>query len=87
MAWSGAKWAAYQAAFKRLVSNVDGVERQAAPWPDWAITTVVDTADYWPAVWQAVQCHESQMMIYGSLATSPTRITPASGARRSSTGS
>lgn len=67
MAWSGAKWAAYQAAFKRLVSNVDGVERQAAPWPNWAITTVVDTAAHWPKVWQAVQRHESQTMVYGPL--------------------
>jgi LmbE family N-acetylglucosaminyl deacetylase len=68
MAWSAPKWAAYQAAFKRLVSRVDGHEREAAPWPDWAITTVIDTADYWPTVWRAVQCHESQMTIYGPLA-------------------
>ena len=32
-------WAAYQAALKKLTSTVDGVERQATPWPDWAITT------------------------------------------------
>jgi LmbE family N-acetylglucosaminyl deacetylase len=68
MAWSRPKWAAYQAAFKRLVSRVDGVEREAAPWPDWAITTVVDTAEHWPTVWRAVQCHDSQMAIYGPLA-------------------
>jgi LmbE family N-acetylglucosaminyl deacetylase len=67
MAWSAPKWAAYQAAFKRLVSKVDGVEREAAPWPDWAITTVIDTADHWPTVWEAVRCHESQMAIYGPL--------------------
>jgi LmbE family N-acetylglucosaminyl deacetylase len=67
MAWSEAKWAAYQAAFKKLVSRVDGVERQASPWPEWLITTVIDTADHWPTVWRAVQCHESQMMIYGPL--------------------
>jgi LmbE family N-acetylglucosaminyl deacetylase len=67
IAWSAPKWAAYQAAFKRLVSKVDGVERAAAPWPDWAITTVIDTADHWPTVWEAVRCHESQMAIYGPL--------------------
>lgn len=66
-AWSERKWGAYQSAFKRLVSRVDGVDRLAAPWPDWAITTLVDTAAYWPTVWRAVQCHESQMMIYGTL--------------------
>jgi len=73
LAWTSATWTAYQAAFKRLVSRVDGVERQAAPWPDWAITTVVDTRAYWPTVWKAVQCHESQMEIYGPLGhLSPT---------------
>src|SRR5262245_11187362 len=37
VAWSKAKWDVYQAALKKLVVTVDGVERQAAPWPDWAI--------------------------------------------------
>src|SRR5205814_3820619 len=66
-AWSGVKWTAYQSAFKRLVSRVDGVEREATPWPDWAITTVVDTAAFWPTVWRAVQCHEPPLRIYGAL--------------------
>jgi len=67
MAWPAAKWQAYQAAFKKLVSKVDGVERQAVPWPDWALTTTIDTAAHWERVWRAVQCHESQMAIYGPL--------------------
>jgi len=67
MTWSGPKWEAYQSAFKRLVSTVDGVERRATPWPDWAITTMIDTAEHWPTVWEAVRCHESQMAIYGPL--------------------
>jgi LmbE family N-acetylglucosaminyl deacetylase len=29
-------------AFRKLVSTVDGIERQAMSWPDWAITTVMD---------------------------------------------
>ena len=33
------KWAAYQAAFKKLTSTVDGTVRAATAWPDWAITT------------------------------------------------
>jgi LmbE family N-acetylglucosaminyl deacetylase len=68
MGWPSAKWEAYQAAFKKLVSVVDGVERQAAPWPEWALTTVIDTKEHWPTVWKAVQCHQSQMAIYGPLA-------------------
>jgi LmbE family N-acetylglucosaminyl deacetylase len=67
LAWRKAKWDAYQAAFKKLVVTVDGVERQASPWPDWAITTVLQTADVWESVWRAVCCHRTQMAIYGQL--------------------
>ena len=54
IAWPESTWAAYQAAFRKLVSTVDGVERQATPWPDWAITTVIDTRSFWSTVWRAV---------------------------------
>ena len=67
IAWSPKKWAAYQAALRKLVVNVDGEERQAVPWPDWAITTVIDTSRVWPAVWRAVSCHKTQMTIYRKL--------------------
>jgi LmbE family N-acetylglucosaminyl deacetylase len=67
IAWSLKKWAAYQAALKKLVCKVDGEERQAVPWPDWAITTVIDTSHVWPAVWRAVSCHKTQMTIYEKL--------------------
>ncbi len=67
MAWSGPKWDAYQAALKRLVVTVDGVERQAAPWPDWAITTVIETQSVANTVWRAVSCHETQMGVYEQL--------------------
>jgi LmbE family N-acetylglucosaminyl deacetylase len=71
MAWPASTWTAYQTAFKRLVSVVDDVERQAAPWPDWAITTVIDTQAYWPTVWKAVCCHESQVAGYERLKDVP----------------
>jgi hypothetical protein len=67
LAWRKARWDAYQAAFKKLVVTVDGVERQASPWPDWAITTVLQTRDVWESVWRAVCCHRTQMAIYGQL--------------------
>jgi LmbE family N-acetylglucosaminyl deacetylase len=67
MAWPESTWAAYQAAFKKLVSTVDGVERQAVPWPEWSITTVLDTRAFWPTVWRAVSCHESQVAGYEQL--------------------
>jgi len=67
IAWSQKKWAAYQAALRKLVFKVDGEERQAVAWPDWAITTVVDTSGVWPAVWRAVSCHKTQMTIFSKL--------------------
>jgi LmbE family N-acetylglucosaminyl deacetylase len=67
MAWTKGKWDAYQAALKKLTATVDGVERLATPWPDWAVTTVIDTASHWPTVWRAVSCHETQMSIYRNL--------------------
>jgi LmbE family N-acetylglucosaminyl deacetylase len=67
MAWPEAKVAAYQEAFKKLTSMVDGVERESHPWPLWSITTVIETRKYWPVVWRAVSCHESQVGAYERL--------------------
>lgn len=67
LAWRSNKWEAYQAAFKKLTSIVDGVQRQAIPWPDWAVTTEIDTSASWPTVWKAVSCHQTQMSIYERL--------------------
>jgi LmbE family N-acetylglucosaminyl deacetylase len=67
LAWRRHKWEAYQAALRKLTSIVDGIERQASPWPDWAVTTEIDTSAYWPIVWKAVCCHETQMSIYERL--------------------
>jgi hypothetical protein len=46
---------------------VDGVERQAVPWPDWAITTMIDTRTAASTAWRAVSCHESQVAAYERL--------------------
>lgn len=67
IAWNAATWDVYQAVFKKLVSTVDGVERQASPWPDWSITTAVDTGAYSETVWNAVSCHDSQIAGYEKL--------------------
>jgi LmbE family N-acetylglucosaminyl deacetylase len=67
IAWPESAWKAYQAAFRKLVSTVDGIERQAIPWPDWAITTEIDTRSFWSTVWKAISCHESQVVAYERL--------------------
>lgn len=63
--------AAYQAAFGDLVMTIDGRERRTAPWPDWAITTRIDTLAYWAQVWQAVSCHQTQLPGYEALRRLP----------------
>jgi LmbE family N-acetylglucosaminyl deacetylase len=67
LAWPASTWAAYEAAIGQLLATVDGVERRATPWPEWAITTVIDTSSFWPAVWRAISCHESQVSGYERL--------------------
>lgn len=71
LAWPEAKMSAYQHALRALVTTVDGIERQARPWADWAITTTVDTRRWWRTVWDAIQCHESQIAAYGRLKALP----------------
>jgi hypothetical protein len=43
------------------------VERRGMGWPEWAITTRIDTRDYRQTVWEAILCHESQLMVYRQL--------------------
>jgi LmbE family N-acetylglucosaminyl deacetylase len=67
LAWPASTWDAYQTAVHTLSATVDGVERHATPWPAWAITTMIDTSDFWPLVWRAVSCHASQLEAYERL--------------------
>jgi LmbE family N-acetylglucosaminyl deacetylase len=71
LAWPASVWTAFESAFRRLVTTVDGEERQATPWPSWALTTVIDTRPFWPTVWQAISCHASQVSAYERLRDLP----------------
>lgn len=51
----------YMPIFGDLIMHIDGQERRALPWMNWAITTRLDTSDYWRPVWQAVCCHQTQI--------------------------
>jgi LmbE family N-acetylglucosaminyl deacetylase len=83
LAWPASAWAAYESAVGRLSSTVDGVERHATPWQDWAITTVIDTRAVWPTVWRAVNCHESQLSNYRRLRELPPETHEALWGRQS----
>ena len=72
IAWPESTWAAYESAIRKLTSTVDGVERRATRWPDWAITTTIDTRHMWQTVWRAVSCHASQLTAYDRLKDLPT---------------
>jgi LmbE family N-acetylglucosaminyl deacetylase len=61
------RWTVYQSAFKRLTSRVDGEERSAVAWPAWAVSASIDARDHWRTVWQAVNCHATQLAAYGRL--------------------
>lgn len=67
MAWTEPKWDAYQAAFKKLTTTIDGVERQVTPWPEWSISARINTEAYWSQTWDAIKCHETQLRIYRKL--------------------
>lgn len=57
----------YQAALGDLVMVVNGQERRAQGWPEWAITSWIETKPYWRQVWQAVICHKTQLPSYAHL--------------------
>jgi hypothetical protein len=51
--------------------NIDGVERRSVVWPDWSISTWIDTGDHWKTAWKAVSCHCSQLPGYQKLLDLP----------------
>jgi LmbE family N-acetylglucosaminyl deacetylase len=60
---------AYQSAFGDLVMLIDGVQRRATPWEEWAISARLDTRAYVPRIWEAVRAHQSQIAGYTHLLT------------------
>ncbi len=65
--WTDSEMVAYQSVFGDLVMNIDGVERRVVSWQDWAITTWINTENYWRTTQQAVACHASQKATYRAL--------------------
>jgi LmbE family N-acetylglucosaminyl deacetylase len=61
----------YQSIFGDLVMHVDGAERRAVGWPEWAITTRINTEAHWRRAWQAITCHKSQLPDYAALENLP----------------
>jgi LmbE family N-acetylglucosaminyl deacetylase len=57
----------YFGLFGDIRMTIDGVERQGVAWHEWAITTRIDGRQQWQTVWQAVQCHASQLPGFGDV--------------------
>ena len=64
----------YQETFGKLSIEIDAKSRDAFGWEPWAITTHIDTKDYWQIVWQAVRCHQSQLVNFQLLEQQPAEI-------------
>lgn len=54
--------------------TVDGVQRSHVGWEDWAITARIDCSAMLDRVWQAVQCHKTQLPGLGGLAELPREL-------------
>jgi len=67
MAFPEATTRAYEEVFRKMISHVDGVDREAIPWPDWALSCAIETGAHWQTVWRAVSCHQSQITAYEKL--------------------
>lgn len=71
MAWTEEQIGLYEEPFGEFLMHVDGSERRSVPWPEWGITTRIDSADSWRRVWEAVTCHRSQLPGYQKLLDLP----------------
>jgi LmbE family N-acetylglucosaminyl deacetylase len=71
-AWGASEAALYQRVFGDLVMTIDGEDRRATPWAEWAITTRIDATAHWQRVQAAVDCHRSQLAAYERFATLAT---------------
>jgi LmbE family N-acetylglucosaminyl deacetylase len=59
--------AVYQSVFGDLVMNIDGIKRALVTWPDWSVTTRIETWDYWQTILSAIICHKTQLLAYYKL--------------------
>ena len=69
--WTSDELAGYTAAFGEIAMEIDGVRREAVGWPDWSVTTRLDTLSHWRTAWEAVACHRTQLPAYHVLEALP----------------
>jgi LmbE family N-acetylglucosaminyl deacetylase len=69
--WTPEEGEVFRAAFGDIAMEVDGEQRRPIGWPEWMITTRIDTADWWRTCWEAIACHRSQLPAYDHLLALP----------------
>jgi LmbE family N-acetylglucosaminyl deacetylase len=57
----------YTRFFGNIQMEVDDIIRSFISWDDWMYTTIIDGSAYWQTALKAVNCHKSQVAIYGDL--------------------
>ncbi len=63
-----------EGAFGEMEMHVDGQMRRGHGAPDRKISTSIDATDYWERVWDAVQCHRSQLPNHEAMTRLPTEL-------------
>lgn len=71
MAETADVFAVYQSVFGELVMHIDGARRGIVAWPNWSVTTSIDTSNYWRTVTRAIACHQTQVPTYAVLERLP----------------
>jgi LmbE family N-acetylglucosaminyl deacetylase len=64
----------YESVFGELIMHIDGMERRGVAFPNWGITTLIDSSAYWRQVWEAIACHQTQLPNYQALLDLPDEI-------------
>jgi len=67
MVLTSREWEPYRTAFGDISVTVDDEARHAVLWPEWAVTSIVDTTAHRDTIWTAVRCHQSQVTGYSKL--------------------
>jgi LmbE family N-acetylglucosaminyl deacetylase len=61
----------YEQYASKLVIEVEGERRASTYWPEWAVTTRIDTRAYWRQAWEAIRCHQTQLPSFSALQDLP----------------
>jgi LmbE family N-acetylglucosaminyl deacetylase len=69
--WTATEASEYRSVFGDVAIEVDGRRRSIVEWPEWAVSARIDASEYWPAVLDAVRCHESQIGAVAALEALP----------------